>query len=305
METTRVDAVLPLTLRDCDRAQILLDSLETFFPDLHTLHVIVPDHQREAIASTLRFSRIALRTEGDVLPELAFWRRLFRATVAYRRRPDGWYVQQLAKMAGPRYVGSDHYLTLDADVVCTRPTRASDLIIDGRSLCQRATSETEHADWWQWSERALRMQRRTRLFPGATPLFYATDGMRQLHAYLESLANPVLRGVSRLLSDPSLMTSWCAVLLYRLPWAEHFLYHLFLENRDLFGRYHVDCHDVASRPLHDHSVWGRGEFETWQPARAFGPDGPYFCVVQSWLGIAPDDVRRRLADFIPALAPRA
>jgi hypothetical protein len=302
MQEPRLDAVLPLTLRDCERAQILLDSLEVFFPDLHTLHVIVPDHQAESVRHALRFSRLALRTESEVLPELSFWRRVFRASVVYRRRPDGWYVQQLAKLAGPRYVGSEHYLTFDADVVCCRPTRPSDLIRDGRSLCQRSDRGDEHADWYAWSERALDRKRTGTLSHGATPLLYATDAMRRLHAHLEDMVWTATRMAGRLLDHPKNLTSWCSVLLRRLPWAEHTLYHVFLESEGQFERYHVDVEAVGGRPLHDRSVWGHGEFEHWDPAAAFGPEGPYFCLVQSWLGIAPADVRRKLASSIPALA---
>lgn len=295
----RVDAVLPLTLRDCERAQILLDSLEAFFPGLHTLHVIVPDAQRSAIESQLRFSRLVIRNENDVLPELPFWRRLFRASVVYRRRPDGWYVQQLAKLAGPRYVGSAHYLTLDADVICTRPVRPSDLIREGRSLCQRPILVGEHVNWYAWAERVLGQPRLSRFNHGATPHFYATEAMRRLHAFLETRSYAGTRALGGLLADPSAMNSWVGVLMRHLPWAEHTLYHVFLENAHLFDRYHVDVAAIGARALHDRSVWEPGEFEKWDPASAFADDGPHFCLVQSWLKIPPAEVRRRLATVHP------
>lgn len=298
----RLDAVLPLTLRDCERAQILLDSLEIFFPGLHTLHVIAPSSQVAAVASKLRFSRLKIRSEDEVLPELRFWRRLFRATVAFRRRPDGWYVQQLTKLAGPRYVGSAHYLTFDADVICARPTRPSDLVRDGRSLCQRPILPGEHEDWYAWAERVLGLRRQSRYNHGATPLMYATDAMRRLHQHLEARAHAPTQALGRLLPNPGHWNSWVGVLMRNLPWAEHTMYHVFLENQHAFDRYHADIREVRARPLHDHSVWNREEFVAWDPARAFADDGPYFCLVQSWLGIAPEEVRRRVGAVCPGLA---
>lgn len=298
----RLDAVLPLTLRDCERAQILLDSLEVFFPGLHTLHVIAPSAQMAAIRAKLRFSRMALRSEDELLPELAFWRRLFKASVVYRRRPDGWYVQQLAKLAGPRYVGSEHYLTFDADVICTRPIRPGDLVRDGRSLCQRPVHPGEHEDWYAWAERVLGQRRLSRYNHGATPLLYATDAMRRMHEFLEQRASTAMRAVGGLLADSRRWNSWVGVLMRNLPWAEHTLYHVYLENAGPFDRYHVDVGTIGARVLHDHSAWDHEEFRSWDPGPAFAADGPYFCLVQSWLAIPPSEVRQRLAKACPALA---
>lgn len=288
-----IEGVLPLTLRDVERAQILLDSLEEFFPGLNRLHVVVPGVQRAAIESSLRFARLVVHDEIDIVPELPFWRALFKSTIAFRKRPDGWYVQQLVKMAGPRYVSSAHYLTFDADVICARPVRPSDLIRDGRALCQRFRDEK--ADWYNWATRVLGRGRTSELAHGATPLLYASEAMGRLHAYLETRQSTLARLMGNALGVARHWNSWVGVLMRSFPWAEHTLYHVFLESEGLYERYHVDQDQAGARALHDRSVWFPGEFERWDASAAFAEDGPYFCVVQSWLGIPPAEVRRKLA----------
>lgn len=289
-----LDGVLPLTLKDAPRARILVESLRTFFPALGTLWVVTPDHEVDAVAAVLAEPPVRVIPEGRVLPELPFYRRLFRATIALRRRPQGWYLQQLVKMSGPDFVEGDFYMTFDADVICTRPTTPADLIRDGRAVCQMARDDN-HALWYAWAERVLGMKW-SGWRHGVTPLLYSKAGMRDLHRYLEGRANPLFRAAGGPLA------SWRGLLLRQTPWAEQALYHTFLEATGASERHHTR---LQGRALYDLSVWQQGEFESWRPQDAFGPDGPYFCLVQSWLGIPARDVWERVSPFLVPAGARA
>lgn len=287
-----LDAVLPLTLRDAPRARILVESLRVFAPGIGTLWVVTPDADVAAVESILAGPPVRVLPETEVLPELPFYRRAFRASVALRRRPQGWYLQQLVKMSGPDFVRSDFYLTFDADVFCTRPLRTDDLVRDGRAVCQR-TRDDVHADWYAWSERVLGLKR-SGFRHGVTPLLYSCDGMRALHAFLETRVNPLLRAAGH--------RGWRGLLLRQTPWAEHTLYYTFLEATGRYERHHVD---LTGRALYDCSVWEKGEFERWSPEPAFAADGPFFCLVQSWLGIPPRDVWERVGPFLERAGGRS
>ena len=295
----RIDAVLPLTARDFERARILLWSLQRFFVDLGTLWVVVPDRDVAAARDVFSWEHVRVRSESEVLPGLGFYRRLFRATVVYRRRPDGWYVQQIVKLAAPAYVDTDFYLTLDADVVCVRTIRASDLVVDGRAICMRG-NPNRNEEWYLWSQRVLGLPR-SRTSHGATPLLYSKEAMTRMHRFLESRAHGLWRRLGKWLANLDAqhpLTTWDGYLLRNLPWAEHALYHTFLEAHDLYDRYHWDA---RTRPLHaEDSVWFAAEFERWNPSTLVAPDGPFFAIVQSWLGIPPAQVWARLAPHLDA-----
>ncbi len=282
-----LDGVLPLTLKDAPRARILVESLRVFFPGLRTLWVVVPDADVAAVADLLGGPPVRVVAENRVLPELPFYRRAFRATIAFRRRPQGWYLQQLVKMSGPDFVESDFYMTFDADVICTRPVTPGDLVDEGRAACQM-TRDDNHALWYAWAERVLGMKR-SGWRHGVTPLLYSKEAMRELHRYLEGRVSPVLRGLG------GNVAGWRGLLLRQTPWAEHTLYHTYLEASGRFELYH---RRLEGRALYDKSVWQQGEFEAWRPEEAFAPEGPYFCLVQSWLGVPPAAVWERVGPFL-------
>ena len=281
----KLDAVLPLTLRDAPRARILVESLRVFFPRLGTLWVVVPDDAVSAVATLLHGPPVRVISETRVLPELPFYRRAFRASVAFRRRPQGWFLQQLIKMSGPDFVDSEHYLTFDSDVICTRPIEPENLIVAGRSVCQRSRDDI-HADWYAWAERLLGMKR-SGFRHGVTPLLYSREGMSALHRFLEGRVHPLLRMAGA--------GGWRGLLLRQTPWAEHTLYYTFLEATGQFERHHLEN---LGRALCDRSVWAKGEFESWRAEPAFAADGPFFCLVQSWLGIPPSTVWERVGPHL-------
>jgi hypothetical protein len=294
----KIDAVLPLAPRDFERAQILFRSLELFFEPLGVLWIVVPDASLSGLDRGRLPARARVLPESALLQELPFYRALFRGSYVFRRRPDGWYVQQLVKMSAPSVVETDFYLSLDSDISCVRPVRYADLVTDGRSLCQRYGPSDIHAEWYEWSERVLGLKR-SAWSHGVTPILYSRDGMRELHAFLETR----VAGAFRLLPWPSSRgpnpwTSWRGLLIRNLPWAEHTLYYIFLEIRGLFERYHVP---LVGRCLYDGDVTQPGDFDSWPgPILSDAGLGPYFTTVQSWLKIPPAEVWRRLRPVLVA-----
>jgi hypothetical protein len=287
-----IDAVLPVASRDIERIQILCFTLRRFFRPLGNLFVITPRSNVEAVQRALNWERVSVISESELLPELATYRRLFKASIVFRRRPDGWYVQQLAKLAAPVVVRSDFYLTLDADVMCLGPLTYGDLIIEGRAVCMRGINE-HHPDWYDWSAKALGLPR-ARWNHGATPLLYSREAMQRMHRFVETRAHPAFRLLSRATGWRG-FASWTAVLLRNLPWAEHALYHTFLEHLDLYDQYHRDC----TRLLHGAgSLWLSENVDSWNAEMLMEPSRPFFGVVQSWLGLPAREVWSRVAPLL-------
>ena len=252
--TGRLDAVLPLAAQDLERAQILFRTLERFFEPLGTLWVVVPDRERGAVG--VPFGEVLV--DSDVVPELRGG-----------SLPHGWHVQQLVKLAIADRVATPFYLTLDADVICVRPTRYEDLVRDGRALAQ--ITRPHHPEWNDDAERVLGLPRSGRQY-GVTPAVLSRDGVLRLRRHLGG--------------------DWRGRLLRELPWTEYALYNTFLEATGQWTRHHVSGGD---RCLYGNCVWIGSQWPGWRPKA----DGRYrFSVVQSASRVPAGDVRDRVERYL-------
>jgi Family of unknown function (DUF6492) len=299
----RLDAVLPLTAADAPRAQILFRTLETFFEPLATCYVVAPDEEVAAVATQMPRKRYLVLPESDVVPEIGY----FRATARLRARLrivgppiHGWFVQQLVKLAIFERVATPFYLTLDADVLCVRPTSYQDLVPNGRALVQ--TSPPNHPEWNDDAERVLTLSRSRRQY-AVTPAVLSREAVGALSRHLADRVDPRARALaSRLPSRRArrIAASWRSFLLRNLPWTEYAVYHTFLEATGLFDRYHVLGGDEA---LYARAVWMESQFDDWPAEEIFvRANGFCFTIVQSATRIPPERV---LAKVVPHLRARA
>jgi hypothetical protein len=264
-----LELVLPLRLSDLQRFEILAFSLEQCFPSRGRCWLVAPDAEVDELATRVPSTGFTVMAETTLVPEL----RHFRKTT-------GWYRQQIIKLAIAERVESAFYMTLDADVICTRRVDAGDLVRDGRAMVN-VTSEDYHPDWYDWAERVLGL-RRSGISHGVTPCIYGRDAMRDLHRHLSSrqAGRRPLLGRSR--------QGWRAYLLRQLPWTEQSLYFTFLEATGTFDRYHVTPAEDAIYDGHK-SLWYKEQLASWDPDEALATTGDaYFIVAQSTTGISTD-----------------
>ena len=293
----RLDAVLPLAAADAPRAQILFRSLEAFFEPLGTCWVVVPDRDVAAVRAQVPAGRYAILAECEVAPELPYFRTTARLRAKLRLVGPpihGWFVQQLLKLAIWERIGTPFYLTLDADVICVRPTRYDDLVVDGRALVQ--TTPPNHPEWNDDAERVLALPRSGRQY-GVTPAVLSREAVGLLTRHLVDRVDPRVRGIAaRLPARPprDVLTSWRSFLLRNLPWTEYALYHTFLEQSDVAARYH---HEPQEGAIYGNCVWMESEFDDWQPPV---DDGVCFSVVQSATRIPPERVWAKVAPLLDA-----
>lgn len=303
-----LDAVLPLTSGDLPRAHILAASLRRHFDGLGRLFVVTPHSERRAIEwelPRLAFpGRPVVLSETELVPELAH--------AALMR---GWYRQQLLKLAIAERVRGANYLTLDADVICVRDVRPSDLAPSGRGLCH-VLGEDEHWRWYRDSAAVLGLSPgpRGRLH-NLTPAILCRQAVLELQAHLaeRALVGQYRSGPRGLRQravvwaartrgvDP--LQLWRAYLIGGTPWTEYALYYTWLEHSGRLAHYH----SLSTSCIYsvENSVWSAPgkRFEQWDPAPLFQGQGPpYFAVVQS---IARVPVRRVWAKLAPYLDTRA
>jgi len=298
----KLDAVVPLVAKDLKRFEILARSLQMYMHDLGQLWVVVPAHElvhlRQQLSSVARKLPLQLVPETLWIPEMSRFRYL-----------KGWYRQQLVKLAASEFVETDFYLTLDADVICTRACSYDRLVLNGKAPCF-VFANRDHLDWYDGAERVLGLStgRRGELH-NVTPCVLARSGVRELLHYLDQRARQRtwtagIRGwQQRLLYSHyhraalSTQSPWRAWLAASTPWAEYALYYTFLEATDRFAEYHT----YSDRCVYDveRSIWSRPEsVETWDPRPLFlGQGPPYFAVVQSNTRLDPRLISDKLAHY--------
>jgi hypothetical protein len=299
-EHIRLDAVLPLLLKDYERFRILDKSLRKFCPDLiKTCWVVVRDSEYEELDQKINNWRYRVVPESLVIPELRFYRLIRTAlygrysrvlkTISLRRNSRfniyGWQIQQLIKLAIAQRVETDFYLTLDSDVLCVRPVHYDDLILEARAITG-STEEDEHPGWYKDAERLLGLHR-SGFSHGVTPAILSKHAVLELQRYLGKTVNSILRIVSLLFPRSSMvyqiLVSWRSLLIRNTPWTEYSLYNTFLEGTSLFGKYHIrrGGNAIYSRSA---SVWVDEHWISWSLEECL-KEKSLFVVIQSNTGV--------------------
>jgi hypothetical protein len=292
-----LDAVVPLRAGDTPRAEILFRSLDVFFEPLGTCHVVAPAAEVGAVRANVP-PRCVVLAESEVIPEIGYFRTTARLRAKLRLVGppiQGWFVQQLVKLAIADRIATPFYLTLDADVICVRPTRYEDLVIGGRALVQ--TTPPHHPEWNDDAERVLALPRLGKQY-GVTPAVLSTEAVAKLAAHLSTRVDARLRRFAWRL-PPGLardtLASWRSFLLRNLPWTEYVLYHTFLEQTGAFDTYHVNGGPDA---IYSNCVWMESEFDHWDPAELPVDATARFSIVQSATRIPPERVSAKLRPFL-------
>jgi hypothetical protein len=287
----KIDAVLPLTLRDFERSGILRESLQRFFVDLGTCWVVTRDHELAPISALIKGDSYRIIPESVVIPELQFYNTARRCFSRSHTPTSGWVVQQLVKLAIANFVDTEFYLTLDADVICIRRVCFGDLIKDGRALARRYHHEI-HKEWYEAAARLLGLPRSAWVHD-FTPALLSREATCRLTSHLSGRVNRFVQRLAVLLPPRSLaraiLTGWRSYLLRNLPWTEYTLYNTFLEAMGLYDRYHVSDNGIR---VCGRSVWQRDQFSSWDPEKS--AEGGYFAVVQSNTDLSVSQVREKV-----------
>lgn len=182
MNDQKLDAVIPLMLKDYARFEILQKSFQVFFKDLGKCWIVTPDHEFEQIKSLISDEQYCVIPESSLVPEFKIFKSPNRFSI-FRSLP-GWFKQQVIKIAIADKIETDFYITLDADVICTKPVYYQDLIRDRRAICYIHRTH-EHHDWYGWVEKVLKMNARSRDFlHNVTPVVINKYAMLELQTYL-------------------------------------------------------------------------------------------------------------------------
>ena len=278
-----LDIVLPLKVgarpgsSDLDRFNLLLlPSFDRYFSDMSALRftLIVPREDMDLVArqvALLASYDVVLLCEDELCPDL-------------RDMPgNGWFRQQILKLAAARLSGSAYYLVLDADVMLKRACSLRDWFPNGRPFLQRGDVQS-HWDWWMASRRVLasrvELSERSRVM-GVTPQFLHRETCLELHEAIASRNGA---------------TSWERFLMGStdIPWTEYTLYWLYVMERGTARELYED--PGFGRPLSE-GIWKRIQLNRWSLGRLFRSDS-WFVVIQSNLGLDARMVHKRITPWL-------
>ncbi len=265
--TKKIDAVIPLIMSDFERFEILHASLKRFFKDLGTCWVVTRDDEFDKIKSKINDNNYKIIKESSVVPEFKKIRNL-----------KGWFKQQVIKLAITKKIRSKFYLTLDADLICIGPVRYSDLIKNGKALCQIEKTDF-HPKWFKNTERILGFKRSGRAY-GVTPALLSKDCVIELQKFLSKKES-----------------NWKLFLIKNIPWTEYTLYFTFIENTGLLKKYH-EKPDVENICSYKKSLWFKEDFEKWNPKKSFGKKKYFFIVTQSNMNIPAKEIWAKVHNYI-------
>lgn len=224
----KIQAVLPIALRDINRSKILFQSLNTFFdPDsLDLILIIVPE--LEPIESMLSSFPVKfttkLLTEKELIPE-GDWKGFLKK--------KGWVKQQILKIQAAKYTKTNFYLCLDADIICIRDTDYSKLIKNNKPIAN-IELKSYHKKWWNKSQKVLKTPKsNSKNGIGVTPSILITSEVLGLIKHLEM----------------KYKQSFVKTLCQKKDWTEYTLYWLYIE---LCNNESLYVHDDT---LYGESIW--------------------------------------------------
>lgn len=276
------------------RTRLLLLSFLKWYDQtaLAAFLIICPSSEVTAIADLLR--SITSDHRYKVISELEICPEIEPAVSGQIAGLSGWHIQQLIKISSCARIGSPYYVTLDSDIVGTRPITYESFIHNNRALTNVETAEDYrrlYEPQFAEAEIAIKSLRYavsagllgyTRSpgllsrFYGETPVILHTESVRAL---MENLAARHGR-------------PWFGALAKRLGWTEYGLYFQFLEK---LGKLQDVCELAGCNTVLDldRSVWQESakyrqprvyDVEGWF---AHGPNrqGGAFVAIQSWLPV--------------------
>lgn len=298
----KLSAILPLCIRgsynidDLGRTEILFKSLSVFAESklFDEILIVCPDNEVDIITDKCtNWSKLNIHvvSEEILIPELKTYPHV-----------RGWRKQQMIKLAAPRMLDCDYFVTLDADAICLKPISQNNLLPNGKALLQYEL-RSRHPKWWRSSARILNM---------SVNIGDPEKGMTVTPAILSSklclLATEEIEKhwkgkgtwVDRLcrLHNPKLLSNWTLYRFRRAKWTEYSLYYLCALKHGVLNKYHVTAGTKETPQLL--LFHGTPTFEEWDEAKSFSNDDLHlFCVVGSKSRLDPDTVWKRVKPFIP------
>ena len=201
----------------------------------------------------------------------------------------GWHKQQVIKLAAARIVRTSAYLTLDADIVLTKPMSVARLFPNGKPVFQHILA-SHHWNWWLASAGLLDI--RDSIIDKTSEVMDVTPAI---------LFSELALGLLQRLAEKSPNQDADSYLMdnTKMGWTEYSLYWLFALDTDQTKLYSDDKVSMYG------GIWNLKESSDLNPefvSRFFTEaEAAYFLVIQSNLELPLKQIKQVLAPHLAAV----
>ena len=241
-----ISIVIPSIYKDIFRLKLLLISINKYVSKklFDKIYIIIPDDEYQQFKDCIYkedklselYQRIKLMKESELIPPLNF----HNSNIPKIDERNGWFKQQIFKLAIAYKLQTQFYLILDSDCLFIKDFNSSDVFIDKNDSILSYIQEEEmyvHEKWWEGSAELLGVispfMNSLKTGIGVTPQILSVDIVKKLCEFIEN----------KFSNNKWHSTLWSKRIVKIFPkitnWTEYTLYYLFAKRAGLFNKYHI------------------------------------------------------------------
>ena len=265
-----ISIIIPCIYKDIFRLEILLISIKKFVsPDLFDkIYIIIPDDEHTKFTNFISYKKeiIQLKEKINFIKEtdLIPLNSLNNKYLFFLKNRDGWFKQQIFKLAIAYKIKSQFYLVLDSDCLFINNFNSSHIFIQKNNQTFSLLQEEEiyvHDKWWKGSAKLLGITKpymeSLKRGIGVTPQILSVDIVKKLCQYLESNSY----------NEKWYEILWSNRIVNYFPikiWTEYTLYYLYAKRVEILNKYHIMKKNCFCD--YNKSVWKLHESFEWNPS---------------------------------------
>ena len=221
----KISAVLPIAVWDFERSKILFRSLNKYFDSesIEIIYIAFPEKEKmQKMLQALGFKfNYKIIHENDIIPNRDH--RIFKRT-------RGWLRQQIVKMYISKFLNTQFYICMDSDIICKKPTKYDDLIVEGKPKVNMEPKSL-HKVWWKDAIKVLKID---------NPI--TTEGMSSsTNIFITEEVLALIDYIEKIYKKSFIMTLcnwiWTKSRVFNVRWTEYKLYWSFIEYRNKVNDY--------------------------------------------------------------------
>ena len=267
---SKITIAIPSIYKDIERLNNLLWSIHKFISKdfIDIIYIIVPDNDYNKFTKFTFFEseeitikeKIIFIRESELVPSNIFSTK----KIFLLNNKNGWFKQQILKLAIAFIIKTKFYLILDSDCLFIKPLVFSDLLIKKDNSIISILQEEEiyiHDKWWKGSAKLLGITDSfldsIKTGIGVTPQILSVDIVKELCNFIESKEQGKwysILWINRIQIFPSII------------WTEYTLYYLFSLRTGILQKYHILKKNSICN--YNNSVWELHESFDWNPLKS-------------------------------------